>query len=590
MPLGRVYVPPIGTRGQFYGGYSPNPVLNGQTVPPKWSSTKKHITDTNDVKNNCTNGYREIEIKLHNGNASEETEEEDEETTSLCHDNSVEATQVANGNSVYTQNLLNNNSEGRVIKIHIEKEDDQAIPEKINGHLDHGSEPDGDGDDEIDSPVPSRLQEMQSHNASRAKLEVKDVTLKATLFPSYPPSAKGLKNLGNTCYMNSIIQCLVHTRRLLEFCQSYNKNGPIQVGANSKNNDKIMRSFARLAQEMWKTGSPSGANHGVAEPSSFRREIAVFAPKFHGFEQHDSQEFLLYALDGLHTELNRVKKKHISHNNGSNCDDETENTTGDMVNGNHEANGDDEDDEEPDETSKSITYDDIEAEGINAEEKGRRCWIFYLNRDNSIITDLFLGQFRSTLRCSECRHESVTFEPFWVVSVPLSRDTDDIKSCLELFVKEETLDGDEKPTCEKCKAHRKCTKWYAFERWPEILVIQFKRFAPAGSYRAKLTNIVKVPLRHLDLSSFCSANVGGLSDDCLDSSRVIYDCYGISNHSGTLHGGHYTAYCRHPYKEVDNWHLYNDRCVSGTSPDHVITAEAYLIFFQKRYISTEHEE
>jgi ubiquitin C-terminal hydrolase len=70
---------------------------------------------------------------------------------------------------------------------------------------------------------------------------------------------------------------------------------------------KICRSFARLAQEMWKSAassSPSGNNHGVADPSSFRREMGVFAPKFQGFEQHDSQEFLIYTLDGLHTELN----------------------------------------------------------------------------------------------------------------------------------------------------------------------------------------------------------------------------------------------------------------------------------------------
>ena len=57
---------------------------------------------------------------------------------------------------------------------------------------------------------------------------------------------------------------------------------------------------------MWKNSSN---NHGISDPSGFRRDIGGFAPKFLGFDQHDSQEFLSYALDGIHTELNRVLTK-----------------------------------------------------------------------------------------------------------------------------------------------------------------------------------------------------------------------------------------------------------------------------------------
>ena len=109
---------------------------------------------------------------------------------------------------------------------------------------------------------------------------------------------------------------------------------------------------------------------------------------------------------------------------------------------------------------RKITYDDIEEPGITAEEKSHRSWLFYLGKDSSIITDLFLGQFRSTLKCSECDHESVTFEPFWLVSLPLSKECVDLHQCMELFVKAETLGGDEMPTCEECKERRKCVKWY----------------------------------------------------------------------------------------------------------------------------------
>merc|ERR1719491_2856521 len=92
---------------------------------------------------------------------------------------------------------------------------------------------------------------------------------------------------------------------------------------------------------------------------------AFFSPKFMGFDQHDSQEIFTYTLDGIHTELNRIEKNAL----------------------------------------RKITYDDIEEPGITAEEKSKRSWLFYLEKDSSIITDLFLGQFRSTLKCTECDHE-----------------------------------------------------------------------------------------------------------------------------------------------------------------------------------------
>ena len=63
----------------------------------------------------------------------------------------------------------------------------------------------------------------------------------------------------------------------------------------------------------------------------------------------------------------------------------------------------------------------------------------------------------------------------------------------------------------------------------------------------------------------------------------------MSNHSGTLYGGHYTACCRHPYKK-DTWHLYNDRAVNGASKTNVISYEAYLLFLEKRQDGCDDEE
>ena len=56
---------------------------------------------------------------------------------------------------------------------------------------------------------------------------------------------------------------------------------------------------------MWKE------SRSVFSPSSFKDVMARFAPQFSGFQQHDSQEFLSFLLDGLHEDLNLVKEKPI---------------------------------------------------------------------------------------------------------------------------------------------------------------------------------------------------------------------------------------------------------------------------------------
>lgn len=67
--------------------------------------------------------------------------------------------------------------------------------------------------------------------------------------------------------------------------------------------------------------------------------------------------------------------------------------------------------------------------------------------DNSRIVDIFVGQLKSTLRCTHCHHSSVTFDPFWDLSLPIPQKTGQLRlsQCLDSFTKEETLDGDEKP-------------------------------------------------------------------------------------------------------------------------------------------------
>ena len=83
---------------------------------------------------------------------------------------------------------------------------------------------------------------------------------------------------------------------------------------------------------MWKDdeGRNSGFSDRSGDPSAFKREMGAFQNKFLGFDQHDSHEFLLFALDGIHNEMNRrdppseKKKSREINNNSSDADEENQ--------------------------------------------------------------------------------------------------------------------------------------------------------------------------------------------------------------------------------------------------------------------------
>ncbi|KGL91203.1 Ubiquitin carboxyl-terminal hydrolase 2 [Charadrius vociferus] len=143
-----------------------------------------------------------------------------------------------------------------------------------------------------------------------------------------------------------------------------------------------------------------------------------------------------------------------------------------------------------------------------------------------------------------------------------------LMDCLRLFTKEDVLDGDEKPTCCRCKARTRCTKKFSIQKFPKILVLHLKRFSEARIRTSKLTTFVNFQLKDLDLREFASQSCN----------HAIYNLYAVSNHSGTTMGGHYTAYCKSPISS--EWHSFNDSRVTPMSSSHVRSSDAYLLFYE----------
>ncbi|XP_074018426.1 ubiquitin carboxyl-terminal hydrolase 2 isoform X1 [Numenius arquata] len=330
----------------------------------------------------------------------------------------------------------------------------------------------------------------------------------------------GLRNLGNTCFMNSILQCLSNTKELRDYClqNQYLRD----LNNNSRMRTALMTEFAKLIQLLW-TSSPNDS----VSPSEFKTQIQRYAPRFVGYNQQDAQEFLRFLLDGLHSEVNRVLVR-------------------------------------PRASTDTLDH-------LPDDEKSRQMWRRYQEREDSRISDLFVGQLKSSLTCSECGYCSTAFDPFWDLSLPIPKKgygEVTLMDCLRLFTKEDVLDGDEKPTCCRCKARTRCTKKFSIQKFPKILVLHLKRFSESRIRTSKLTTFVNFQLKDLDLREFASQSCN----------HAIYNLYAVSNHSGTTMGGHYTAYCKSPVSS--EWHSFNDSRVTPMSSSHVRSSDAYLLFYE----------
>jgi len=179
-----------------------------------------------------------------------------------------------------------------------EQQQDTTSAPTANGS-NHGAAGGNGGDSRARSTASAKRSNSNAESNNAAESNTK-----ACALPGF--GSCGLTNLGNTCYMNSAVQCLAYIPLLRAYLLSaqYKATGDLNKdNAPFGTNGQLLLEFAELFKNMWST------RLAEKSPNRFKTQLGKFNGQFVGVDQQDAQEFLTYIIDMLHEDSNKIRKK-----------------------------------------------------------------------------------------------------------------------------------------------------------------------------------------------------------------------------------------------------------------------------------------
>ncbi|XP_025076742.1 ubiquitin carboxyl-terminal hydrolase 3-like isoform X2 [Pomacea canaliculata] len=353
-----------------------------------------------------------------------------------------------------------------------------------------------------------------------------------------PPRTSGLRNLGNTCFMNAVLQSLSNIQHFCGYIKQLPSLEDKAVKIKKYNHAKksrdlggedllVVEELRKILVALWQ------GNKTAISPESLFTVIWKVVPRFRGYQQQDAHEFMRYLLDRLHSELLQLLPY-------------------------------------PTSNSPFIT------------PKGT----------STIVTAIFGGLLQNEVHCLICGMESKKHDPFLDLSLdipnqfamrsgkpkegePVCRLSD----CLHSFTDVEELEESELYYCGSCKRRQKSTKKFWIRRLPNVLCLHLKRFRWSTYCRVKVETFVEFPLTSLDMNCYVLNNLHETRGSSAGSN--LYDLAAVVVHHGSGAGsGHYTSYAIHE----GQWYHFNDSSVTACEPEVVQRCKAYILFYVRRQV------
>ena len=291
---------------------------------------------------------------------------------------------------------------------------------------------------------------------------------------------KGLANLGNTCYMNSALQCLSH---LIVF---HPNNEKFFNECKRADKDSLLYEWFQFQRNMW-----SNNDKQMINPIDLLRKFQKLCLEkdlyFSNFMQNDIDEFLTLFLDLLHQGVGRKVEMSFS------------------------------------------TKVEDEADKINL--KSNQTWQRFYENDYSYIVENFYSQLLGITSCTDCEYYTTNHDPIQVLSLEIPKDSYSLNCCLNEYMKKYRLDSDNTWQCDACKNHVRPFKQTRLWKTSDVIFILLKRY----NRNRKIDKYLEYPLI-LDLKDYNINYSKNKSNQ--------YSLNGMAIHSGGLGGGHYYAVCK----------------------------------------------
>ncbi|KAJ7966294.1 Ubiquitinyl hydrolase 1 [Quillaja saponaria] len=352
----------------------------------------------------------------------------------------------------------------------------------------------------------------------------------------YPLGLRGLNNLGSTCFMNSVLQALLHAPPLRNYflsgghhpetCQKRTKQ-PLCLPCD------INLMFSAVFSGDRTPYSPAQFLH------SWWQQSANLA----SYGQQDAHEFFISLLDGIHEKEN--KSWHGNRGDGG-C--------------------------------QCIAHSIFSGQ-LRSDVTCMSCGFTSTTYDPyvDISLDLDTINFPST----EAAKKPITSNENSSISTLLG--------CLDLFTRPEKLGSDQKLYCQNCEEKQDSMKQMSIRRLPSVLCLHIKRFEHSlvKKMSRKIDRYLQYPFS-LDMTPYMASSIvrnrfGNRIFAFEGDESPMYtefEIFAMITHSGTLESGHYVSYLR----LRNQWYKCDDAWITEVDETTVRASQCYMIFYVQKML------